>query len=419
MSVTLFYLSFLLIRLPPILLPLHLSSHILFRIFNLILLIKLIFFDKKKISFKEITILLIVFFAFQSLSVINVLNFNTFLYFYERLITVVIFTLVSYLLLDSKKKIGVVVKLIELTVMINVFLELLMFFFPQITNSLYGFIHQSVLDIFNFNVNRGRLYFESYGEIFLPVILYLFIKEKILFKKFIYWTVSLGIILLAFWSNYRDRFVVVCFSLFISLIIFRKDILKMKIKQNIVFLLATTLIFISGFFYIYQTKGYSVIDRLLLQDKEEDIGSLVSRGILINEAIQIEKRFPLTGVGLGNYYDHLPSSMKNRRYQMIGQNKQFFDATLLYPHNLLVQVFVETGLVGLLSFLFILGIFVKKDLKIMKSNKDISKALIISFWALVLYAMFNPRTYLTFYTNFFILRILIRMFENQSIRETV
>jgi O-antigen ligase len=332
---------------------------------------------------------------------------------------VIIFTLVSYLLLDGRKKTETVIKLINLTVVINVFLELSMFFFPQVINFLYGFIHQSVLDIFTFNINRGRLYFESYGEIFLPVTLYLFIKEKVLVKKFIYWTASLGIVLLAFWSNYRDRFVVACFSLLITLIIFREDILKMKIKQNIIFLLVTALIFISGFFYIYQTKGYSVIDRLLLQDKEEDIGSLTSRGILINEAISIGKKFPLTGVGLGNYYDHLPSFMKNRRYQMIGMNKQFFDATLLYPHNLLVQVFVETGLVGLLSFLFILGIFAKKDLKIIKSNEDISKALIISFWALILYAMFNPRTYLTFYTNFFILRILIESFTTQSIREMV
>lgn len=409
-----FYLSFILIRLPPLLLPFGLTSHIIFRLINLIILIKLVLLDKKQISFKGIIILLMAFFVFQSLSVINAININTFLYFFERLITVSIFTLVSYLLIDNKKKFGILIELISLTVIINVLLELAMFFFPQLINFLYGFIHQSVLDIFVFNVNRGRLYFESYGEVFLPVILYLFIKEKNLTKKIIYWLMIDGVTLLAFWSNYRDRFVVVCFSLFVTLIIFKNDLFKIKIKQNIIFFIATVLIFFGGFVYIYQAKGYSVIDRLLLQDKEEDVNSLNFRGELMSEAVLIGKQYPIFGIGLGNFYDRLPSFMKNRRYQMIGQNKIFYDATLLYPHNLFAQIFVETGLLGLLSFMFILGYFVNKDIKILKNNKDISKALIVSFWALILYAMFNPRTYLTFYTNFFILRILIEIFNRKN-----
>ena len=360
-----------------------------------------------------------IFFVFQSLSLINAININTFLYFFERLITISIFTLVSYLLIVNHKRAGLIIKLINLTVIINVVLEMTMFFSPSLVNFLYNFIHQSVLDIFVFNVNRGRLYFESYGEVFLPVILYLFVIEKKLLRKTIYWLVAVGIILLAFWSNYRDRFVVVCFSLFASLVLFKNDLFKVKIKQNIILLFITVLIFLGGFFYIYQVKGYSVINRLLLQDKEEDVNSLASRRILINEALSIGKQSLFTGVGLGNYYDHLPSFMKNRRYRMTGQDKTFYDATLLYPHNLFAQIFVETGLLGLLSFIFILGLFIKKDFKILKGDKDISKALIISFWALVLYAMFNPRTYLTFYVNFFILRILIEVFKNHSIRETI
>ena len=419
MPVTLFSLSFILIRLPPLLLPLGLSSHIIFRLINLIILIKLIFFDKKHIFFRGITVFLTIFFVFQSLSVINAININTFLYFFERLITISVFTLVSYLLVINNKRANTIINSINLTVIINVLFEMAMFFSPSLTKFLYNFIHQSVLDIFVFNVNRGRLYFESYGEVFLPVILYLFVIEKKLLRKTIYWLVAVGIILLAFWSNYRDRFVVVCFSLFASLVLFKNDLFKVKIKQNIILLFITVLIFLGGFFYIYQVKGYSVINRLLLQDKEEDVNSLASRRILINEALSIGKQSLFTGVGLGNYYDHLPSFMKNRRYRMTGQDKTFYDATLLYPHNLFAQIFVETGLLGLLSFIFILGLFIKKDFKILKGDKDISKALIISFWALVLYAMFNPRTYLTFYVNFFILRILIEVFKNHSIRETI
>lgn len=418
MSIILYYFSFLLIRLLPLLLLPGLSSHILYRLIILIVLTKLIVFDKKQIKFGTITTVLIIFFFFQELSVINAININIYWYFFERLVTVGLFTLVSYLLINNEKKAGILIKLIIITTAANVLLEMIMFFSPSFVNFLYKFVHPSVLDIFVFNINRGRLYFESYGEVFLPVVLYFFIKEKLLIRKFFYWLISLGVILLAFWSNYRDRFVVACFSLFVTFIIFGKDIFKIKLKQNIIFLLATSLIFIGGFFYIYQAKGYSVINRLLLQDKEEDVSSLATRGVLINEAISIGKQHLLTGVGLGNYYDHLPSSMKNRRYQMIGQNKEFFDATLLYPHNLFAQIFVETGLLGLLSFLFIFAIFVRQDLEILRENNSISKALIICFWSLILYAMFNPRTYLTFYTNFFILRILIEVLENHSIRET-
>lgn len=416
MSITLFYLSFLLIRLPPLLFGL--SSHILFRLIILIILAKLIIFDKRSVKFGTITASLIVFFVFQSLSIVNAININIYWYFFERLLTVGLFTLASYLLINNEKKVAVLIKLINITVLINVLLEMIMFFSPSFVSFLYKFVHPSVLDIFVFNINRGRLYFESYGEVFLPIVLYFFIKEKLFTRKIFYWSILLGVIMLAFWSNYRDRFVVTCFSLFLTLIVFRNDFRKINLKQNIIFLLATILIFIGGFFYIYQVKGYSVLNRLLLQDKEEDVNSLASRGILISEALSIGKQFPLTGVGLGNFYDHLPSFMKNRRYQMIGQNKVFFDATLLYPHNLFAQVFAETGLLGLLSFLFILGIFLRKDFMILKSNGSISKALIISFWALILYAMFNPRTYLTFYTNLFILRVLIEVFENHLIRET-
>lgn len=140
MLITLFYLSFILIRLPPLLLPFGLSTHILFRLINLIILIRLIILDKKQIRFKEIIILLMIFFIFQSLSVINVLDFNTFLYFFERLITVCVFTLVCYLLIDNRKQVNVIIQLINLTVIINVGLEMAMFFSPSLVNFLYNFI---------------------------------------------------------------------------------------------------------------------------------------------------------------------------------------------------------------------------------------------------------------------------------------
>lgn len=410
-------LSLLLIRLPPFWILPGMTSHVLFRVIIFVLLIKLILIDKQKLHINLMTVIMIMFFIYQSVSVVNVVSVDVYIYFYERLITVILFALVSLLLIDKKHN-SIIFTLITITVVINIGIELFMYIFPSIINYLYSIIHYSVLDIFVFNLQRNRLYFESYNEALLPVILLFSLTKKKTYVKLFYWLLSTLIILIAFWSNYRDRFIVVGFSLIIYLLVLKKAQLMSFIKHNLILLLLSILILIGGYFHIYKTIGYSVIDRILLQDQKEDIDSLISRGILFDQALTIGQQQPLTGVGLGNFYDHLSFDIKNQRYYSVGQDKKYYEATLFYPHNLIIQTFVETGFIGLFCLLLILTYLAVNDYRILIMDHKTKTPLIIAFWALVLYAMFNPRTYLTFYTNFFILRILINLqSEKQSSRQ--
>jgi len=269
-----------------------------------------------------------------------------------------------------------------------------------------------------FNLGRDRLFFESYGEVYLPVILYfLFFKSSSWKKKVFYLILSSIIFLLAFWSNYRDRFLTFVFSLLGFLIVFRKSLLKINLKSIFFYLISGVIIFIVSLNYINIQKGYSVINRFLLENKSEDVLTLSARKQLINEAIEIGKNHLFFGVGLGHFYDYLPEALKNRQYQMIGSNRKFYQATLLYPHNLFAQIFVETGIIGLLSFLLMLFYFVKKDWKVANKNQlTVVKALIVCFWSVIIYAFFNPRSHLQFYFNFFFLRGLIESYSILVIR---
>jgi O-antigen ligase len=74
------------------------------------------------------------------------------------------------------------------------------------------------------------------------------------------------------------------------------------------------------------------------QDKEEFTGSREARTLVMGDAVNAFLEYPFTGVGAGQF----------RNYNPPGRQARFLET-----HNVLLQVAAETGIVGLLAFVFL------------------------------------------------------------------
>jgi len=78
------------------------------------------------------------------------------------------------------------------------------------------------------------------------------------------------------------------------------------------------------------------------------------------ESLGIIKDFPLTGIGLGH-----ESFLSIYPFYMLDRGKSPF-----HTHNTYLQVLVETGIIGLLVFLWLLLSYFKRGLKAIASTRD-------------------------------------------------
>jgi O-antigen ligase len=78
--------------------------------------------------------------------------------------------------------------------------------------------------------------------------------------------------------------------------------------------------------------------------------------------------YPITGIGFGmqTYYDENLLNKYNERVPAKYRQRPLHKA----PHNLLVDIAVRTGLVGLALFLYIIFKFFQVSWQIIKSGKD-------------------------------------------------
>jgi putative inorganic carbon (HCO3(-)) transporter len=88
----------------------------------------------------------------------------------------------------------------------------------------------------------------------------------------------------------------------------------------------------------FWTRMSSIVDEQ--QDKQNFTGSSEARRIVMLEGIEAFLEHPLTGVGAGQFKNYNPPERKERWRE---------------THNALIQVAAETGIGGLLAFLFLIG----------------------------------------------------------------
>ncbi len=110
-------------------------------------------------------------------------------------------------------------------------------------------------------------------------------------------------------------------------------------------------------------------------------GSNLERIRLWKEALGIIRDYPLTGCGLNNY-------------SIVAKNYKSFEGGGIYPHNSFLQKTAETGIFGLLAFLFVLFSFFKMGIVYLNKNKNyLVLGLLAGILAFLVQAFFDTHLY--------------------------
>lgn len=344
----------------------------------------------------KILILFLTFFASQSMSVFSAENISSFISTYKEIVFSGFFFILSIYFINDSKSIKNVILVLFAVAAINIFFQIFILLFPNYFVS-FGqtFINPSYLSSVSFNLVRGRVSIAAYDEIMIPIILYYWIRSK---NRKILLPLGILISIFSFLSEFRTKIIMLGFALAGSILIFKNNI-----KKYFIFLLIVPIVF----YLLYSIQGYTVLDRFLLQN-QTDISTVTSRIQRWEMAFEMGLSSPLIGVGLGNYYDYLPLQYQ-KSYSGYSFIREEYNAAATDTHDIFFQTFAETGILGLGTFVALLLYFVKKDFRLLRhNNAELSKALVISFWTLFIYSLFNPSlTTITYPSLFWLLRVII------------
>ncbi len=151
-------------------------------------------------------------------------------------------------------------------------------------------------------------------------------------------------------SNFRWLFVVfLAVSAGYFLYIYRNKLLSAKKTYYVA--LSVVLTFFVGITVAHFVFGYNLLDRFLLKDAHRDITESLGRVTLYNQALTVFQAYPLFGAGFGNYYSVVWPFPHMQYYSGFDQFEPF--PVPIAAHNEFFTVLAETGIVGLLSYLFL------------------------------------------------------------------
>lgn len=403
--------SVLLIKIPPfyLIFPLKsslLTSHTLARGFILLAFGVGAWWEYKgKVSLgKEAKTLLYLFLgylAFQSFSVVSASNLTGFLQRYKDVVFPGILLFAS---LAAQIKRESVVRVFLAAGVVNFVYQMVMFFLPHFFRTWAGeFVYSGHLELVFINLERARIFIETYDEMAIPFIFFLFAREKDKKKRLLLVLLFLAIALPSFLSNFRSRVLILGLAFAASFLFLtgRKMAVKLGLLGAFVVFGAVAVVLSNALF------GFSIVDRFALKDTQEDIQTLEGRVENIGISVDMGLARPLTGVGLGNYFDNLPSG-KKVSISLFNWVRREAEIASTNPHDIFLQTLSETGIVSLIFMVGLLLYFSYLDIKILLKTKDkLRLAYIIAFWALFSYSIFNPTTTLGYNSLFWLLRGLI------------
>lgn len=414
----LFFISLFLIQLPPFyFLSSILNIHTLSKIIILILFFSIVLLKNKRLidnfsRHKEFFFLFLIFFISQSLSVFNAVNLSGFFERFEDFLFTSLLVFLFFIFLRNKKDIKKIIYILIFGFIVNFIFQLIIFFFPNFFSSIGRlFIHPGYIDLIEFNIERSRVYFESYDEILLPLFFY-FLTHKNR-KQLIFITYIFAIIFLSLISNSRTKFLMLLFGLISSFILYIKDVKKYMSLIILIFLIFSYSIVQYQITYL----GTDIFKRIsTIEPKTEEYGTIVSRIDKWKIAVKIGSTFPVFGAGLGNYPEYL-SAVEKKSYAISKLAKMEFELATKDPHNIFFSTFAETGLFGLGSLILLLIYFIKRDIYMLKKglNSSIAKPLILSFWILFIYALFNPSVTFKFQSLFWLITMVVEGLSKNTI----
>jgi len=253
----------------------------------------------------------------------------------------------------------------------------------------------------------------------IPIGIFLIVKTKNQILKSFY---SLAIIFI-FFHFIKIRSVGAWSSLLISLIIISFLILiknKEEIKQKLSRKFAAKLLIITVFvLFILVPIFYTINDDILalinsnftkieinklisdnfkiIKDESYDTINLDSRGnisslyrlLLWKSSLNIIKDHPVVGRGLNCFQFTLPFYWKKEMLELSEFNSLVLTKR---AHNEYLQLWIELGLFGLIIFLFIMFIFIKRFIRVVYSefkNRSLVLFLAVSILSILIYSFFS------------------------------
>jgi putative inorganic carbon (HCO3(-)) transporter len=246
-----------------------------------------------------------------------------------------------------------------------VFNLMLAFIFGAVLMSLVGTVRFLLNDI-----ERAQAFTSSYtvfsGYLLAAFSVALYLPQKtksipqIFFWSVLYIIILIGIVLSLGRANIAIAFMMLC-----SAIVLKQFPLKQIIILGLLFI-------ISGSVYIYKPSP-------IIEERVEKITYLSDRDIIWQGAKKISLEHPLFGYGPRTFHQVFPLKEK------------FSDKGIGGWHNDFLQIYFESGIVGLISFLVLLFVIIKTSLTHHRNKKTDAefKSLSASVLAAVIALLFS------------------------------
>lgn len=382
------------------------NSYNLVRLCILFSLIAIFFMKKKQNIFGRVypilLILLLGYLFTQSVSIIYSTNITAFLNVYKDLVIglILMFTILFF----AKEDVVVLVKVFLISTVIGISYQFIFIFFPSVIEMVRPLLNTTYMQFVEYQNSRGRYFGDSLDEALIPIIFYYFSMAKKMGIKILLIGAFMSIVFLVVLSGWKTKFIILLYSIIGTLFIYK------QIRKYLFFIIIM-LVFAFAISYNLSIKlvGQNVFDRLLTGDPVE-MHIEKNRITYLKDAFEIGLSHPITGVGLGNYYDNLLEVNKkvNQSPVSIFSDKRFILTD--DPHNVFFSLFATTGLLGLISMTTLLIFFFVTDLSLLKKS-TIEKFLVLAFWGYFIFSFFNPWMYFSFLIPFWFLRGVIENFK--------
>jgi O-antigen ligase len=377
-----------------------LISYNLGRLILLILFVYLLIKNRLFKMQKKLLIVILFYFLSISLSIISASNISAFLSVYKDIISSMVIFFITFSIVN-KKSIYTIIKVLVITFIINLIFQSIVYFVPSIAKTyFFPILYDKYIHFYEFLANRGRFFGESFDEVLIPFVFIFLIQNKRLINKIIYSIYLSLMVFITVISSWRTKTLMLIFAMMNSTLLFLPQIKRYLGVFTILFLLS---IFLSDKLSL-KISGFNIYDRIFLEEPSNP--TIISRLNYWKEATEIGLSTPITGVGLGNFYDYLSNKSKAGRLRVFSINN-IETMVIDDPHNIFFSTFANTGFLGLISFVILIIFFLITDLQVLGKQILYLKGALIAFWALFIFSLLNPAMYYSYLLFFWLLRGII------------
>ncbi len=183
----------------------------------------------------------------------------------------------------------------------------------------------------------------------LIAIFYLLLTTKNRLKKLL-WTIGIILLVVVLYLTYSYGAWIGILGSFLFLVFLIIKYLKLSIKKVLLCCSITLLLFFVLFFSQYQSEKF--------QGLFDSRSPLVSRLIVWKVSWEIAKDHPLLGVGPGMFQKYY---LEYQKYFPL-----YLEWAVPQPHNIFFAFWLQTGILGLIGFLWLLILFFKKGFQLIK-----------------------------------------------------